>query len=109
MKILAINSSYRGDKGHTKFLIDKLFNGAKEKGVECEAVTLSKNKINICKACNTCQKENHYLKCVFDKKDDVRSIFNKMTEADIIIFATPVYIFGISGLMKIFLDRILCN
>lgn len=106
MKILAINSSYRGDKGHTKFLIDKLFNGAKEKGVECEAVTLSKNKINICKACNTCQKENHYLKCVFDKKDDVRSIFNKMTEADIIIFATPVYIFGISGLMKIFLDRI---
>lgn len=106
MKILAINSSYRGNKGHSKFLIDKLFQGAKESGAECEVITLSKNKINMCKACNICHTENHYLKCVFDEKDDVRSIFNKMASADIIVFATPVYIFGISGLMKIFLDRI---
>ncbi len=28
MKIVAINASYRGDKGHTCFLIDKLFAGA---------------------------------------------------------------------------------
>lgn len=106
MKIIAINASYRGDKGHTRVLIDKLFKGATEKGAECEIVTLSKNKINICKACNTCQTETHYLKCVFDEKDDVKSIFNKMSSADLIVFATPVYIFGISGLMKIFLDRI---
>lgn len=106
MKIIAINASYRGDKGHTRFLIDKLFKGAAELGAECEVVTLSKNKINICKACNICHTEKHYLKCVFDDKDDVRSIFNEMTCADIIVFATPVYIFGISGLMKIFLDRI---
>lgn len=106
MNILAVNGSYRGDKGHTRFLIDKIFKGAKEHGAECEVVTLSKNKINMCKACNICQTENHYLKCVFDDKDDVRSIFDKMSRADIIVFATPVYIFGISGLMKIFLDRI---
>jgi len=106
MKILAINSSYRGDKGHTRFLIDKLFKGTTERGAECEVVTLSKKKINICIACNVCQTENHFLKCVFEEKDDVRSIFNKMASADLIIFASPVYIFGISGLMKIFLDRI---
>lgn len=106
MRILAINGSYRGDKGHTRFLIDKLFKGAAEHGAECEVVTLSNNKIKICKACNICQTESSYLKCVFDGKDDLRSIFNKMTCADIIVFATPVYIFGVSGLMKIFLDRI---
>lgn len=106
MRILAINASYRGDKGHTRFLIDKLFKGATEHDAEYEVVTLSKNKINICKACNTCQTEKHYLRCVFDGKDDVRSIFDKMADADIIVFATPVYIFGISGLMKIFLDRL---
>lgn len=106
MKILAINSSYRGNKGYTKFLIDKLFQGAKESGAECEIVTLSENQINICKACNICQTEKHYLKCIYSEKDDVKSIFNKMEKSDIIIFATPVYIFGISGLMKIFLDRI---
>ena len=106
MKILAINASYRGDNGHTRFLINKLFKGAIEKGAKCEVVTLSKNKISTCKACSICQTEKHYLKCVFDGEDDVRSIFNKMSSADIIVFATPVYIFGISGLMKIFLDRL---
>lgn len=106
MRILAINSSYRGNKGHTHFLIEKLFQGAKESGAECEVVTLSKNKINMCKACNICQSEKHYLRCVYDEKDDVKSTFSKMEKSNIIIFATPVYIFGISGLMKIFLDRI---
>ena len=28
MKILAISASPRGDQGHTRFLIDKLFQGA---------------------------------------------------------------------------------
>lgn len=31
MKILAINSSFREDKGSTKFLIDKLFKGGEKK------------------------------------------------------------------------------
>lgn len=106
MRILAINSSYRGHKGYTNFLIDKIFEGVRECGAECEVVTLSENEINMCKACNICQSEKHYLKCIYNEKDDVKSIFNKMEKSDIIIFATPVYIFGISGLMKIFLDRI---
>lgn len=106
MKILAINSSYRGNKGHSGFLLDKLFSGAMESGAECEVVTLSEKKMNLCKACGTCQTEKHYLKCIYDEKDDAKSIFNKMADADIIIFATPVYIFGISGLMKIFIDRL---
>jgi len=105
MKILAINSSYRGDRGHTRFLIDNLFKGARECRAECEVITLSKSEINICKGCNTCQTKNHYLKCVYEEIDDVKTIFNKMASADIIVFGSPVYIFGISGLMKIFLDR----
>lgn len=106
MKILAINSSYRGNNGHSRYLIDKLFAGAVEKGAVCEVVTLSEKRINHCIACSSCQTEKHYLKCIYDEKDDVKSIFDKMADADIIIFATPVYIFGISGLMKIFIDRI---
>ena len=106
MKILAINSSYRGNRGYTRFLIDKLFKGATKQGADCDFVTLSENKINVCIACNTCQTEKHYLKCIFDEKDDFKSIINKMADADIIIFATPVYLFGISGLMKIFIDRL---
>ncbi len=105
MKILAINASYRGDKGHTRFLIDKLFAGATAAGAECQVVTLARLKINRCLACGRCQTAEHYLECVHDGKDDVAAVFRQMAEADIIVYATPVYVFGLSGLLKTFLER----
>lgn len=105
-KLLAINSSHRGEKGYTQFLVDKIFSGAKKAGAECETIVLANHKINACLGCRACHKKNHYLKCVYDEKDDVKMIFDKMREADILIYATPIYIFSMTGLMKIFLDRI---
>jgi multimeric flavodoxin WrbA len=106
MKILAINSSHQGEKGFTKSLINKIFEGAKENGAVCENINLINLKINPCAGCNTCQKKNHLLKCIYEEKDDVRFVFNKMKQSDIIIFATPIYLFNMSGIMKLFLDRI---
>ena len=105
MKILAINSSYRGNKGYTRFLIDKLFEGAAAAGAECQVVTLAHLKINRCLACGRCQTGEHFLECVHNNQDDVAAVFRQMTEADILIYATPVYVFGISGLLKMFLER----
>lgn len=105
MKILAINASYRGDQGHTHFLIDKLFRGANAAGAECEVVTLARHKINRCLACDECHTAEHYLKCLYAEKDNVAGIFAKITSADLVIYATPVYLFGVSGLLKTFLDR----
>jgi multimeric flavodoxin WrbA len=106
MKILAINSSHRGEKGFTKFLTSKLFEGAIKAGAECSEIILAKTKINRCIGCQICHSEEHFLKCIYENKDDVALIMEKMKWADIIIFATPIYIFTMSGLMKIFLDRI---
>lgn len=106
LKILAINSSHRGERGYTRFLINKLFHGAAEAGANCEAVELAKLKIYRCLGCEQCHSEKSFLRCVYDDKDDVRMVFDKMAAADLIIFATPVYVFGMSGLMKTFLDRI---
>jgi len=105
MKIIAINGSHTGKRGYTHFLIEKLFSGARNKGANCEEITLAELKINICKGCGVCNKEKHLLKCIYEEKDDVTMIFNKMREADIIIYATPIYVFNMSGLMKVFLDR----
>jgi putative NADPH-quinone reductase len=105
MKILAINGSYRGDRGHTRFLIDKLLQGATAVGAECQVLTLSRLKINHCLACGQCQTAEHYLECVYDGKDDAQIVFRQMAEADIIVYATPVYVFGMSGLLKTFLER----
>jgi multimeric flavodoxin WrbA len=106
MKILAINSSHRGDGGYTRFLIDKLFQGATEAGADCEVVSLAGQNINHCTGCQVCHSKEHNLKCIYEDKDDIRNIFIQMSKADIIVFATPVYLFNMSGLMKIFLDRL---
>jgi len=104
-KILAINGSYRGEKGHTHFLLENLFRGARSAGAECEEIILAKHKINRCLACDECHSPGHFLECAYANRDDVASIFEKMKAADLLIYASPTYIIGISGLMKIFIDR----
>jgi multimeric flavodoxin WrbA len=104
-RILAINASHRGDKGYTRFLIDRLFAAAAAAGAECEVVSLANHKINRCLACGVCHTPAHYLKCAYTGKDDAAMIFGKMACADIIVYATPVHVFGMSGLLKTFLDR----
>lgn len=106
MKIVAINGSHRGKKGYTQFLLNLMAEGAIAKGASFETVILSDYKINPCKACRACHTERHYLKCIYDENDDVTKIFNIMKQADILIYATPIYIFNMTGLMKTFLDRI---
>ncbi|MBU1878418.1 MAG: flavodoxin family protein [Chloroflexi bacterium] len=105
MRILAVNASHRGDKGHTRAFIDRLFAGATAAGADCEVVTLARLKINRCLACAKCQ-TTHPGRCVWDDKDDVRAVFDQMAQADILVYGTPVYIFAMSGLLKTFLDRL---
>jgi multimeric flavodoxin WrbA len=105
MKLLAINSSLRGEHGHTGYLIGKIFEGAEGAGAICESIILSKHKINCCLACDKCQKKEHYLRCVQEDKDDVKMIFDKMAVADIIIYASPVYVFAMSNLLKTLIER----
>lgn len=106
MKIVAINASHRGEKGFTQFLLDKIANGTKQEGGSFETIVLASHKINHCTGCQVCHTEKSYLKCIYEERDDVREIFAKMRGADIIFFATPVYLFSMSGLLKVFLDRI---
>jgi multimeric flavodoxin WrbA len=104
--IVAINGSHRGEKGYTHFLLNKLRIGAEKQGAAYEEILLANRTIHHCLGCRTCSKQNHYLKCVYDQKDDVSAIFDTMRKADILIYATPIYIFAMTGLMKTFLDRI---
>lgn len=65
----------------------------------------ARHKINHCLACGKCHQSEQYLQCVYREKDDVAEIFGKIAQADLVIYATPVYVFGMSGLLKTFLDR----
>ncbi|MCX8128842.1 MAG: flavodoxin family protein [Clostridia bacterium] len=106
MKILAINGSHMGEKGFTQTLLNKMREGAVAAGADFDTAILAKRRIKPCLGCEVCHTEKSYLKCVFEDKDDVAEIFQNMKEADIIVYATPVYVFNMSGLMKNFIDRI---
>lgn len=67
-----------------------------------ETVSLKGKGIAFCKGCMACQKTQ---KCVI--RDDAAEIAEKVRNADVLAFATPVYYYGPSGQLKTLLDR--CN
>lgn len=72
-------------------------------GVECEIVTLSDYRIETCRGCKLCLDKGEEL-CPL--KDDRDVLIKKMMESDGVIFASPNYSFQVSGMMKVFLDRL---
>jgi multimeric flavodoxin WrbA len=76
----------------------------KEAGAEVELFYTKKLEINPCQGEFNC-----WLKTPGEcfQKDDMQMLYPKMREADIWVFATPVYVDGISGPMKNLLDRAL--
>ena len=100
-KVLVISSSYR-TKGNSARLAEEFAKGAAEAGNEVEFISLHDKKIGFCRGCLVCQKTK---KCVIS--DDADMIREKMLHADVLVFATPVYYYGVSGQLKTLLDR--CN
>jgi len=85
-------------------LFQALEQGVREAGGVWDEVTLADLSIERCRACNHCQRSGS-LRCVFDGRDDTPSIFARMAQADLLVYASPVYVFGISSLLKCLLER----
>lgn len=87
-KILVISTSPRKG-GNSDALADAFIRGAQESGSSVEKVTLYDKTIGFCRGCLTCQSTG---RCVI--RDDADAIAQKMGEADVIVFATPIYYYG---------------
>lgn len=98
-KVLIISTSLRAN-ANSEILAHETERGAKTAGHEVEFVTLKDKTINFCKGCLACQKIGH---CVIN--DDANAITEKMKEADVIVWATPVYYYEMAGQMKTMIDR----
>ena len=98
-KILIICASFRKN-GNSAMLAEEFKRGAIEIGNEVETVYLAYSSISFCKGCLACQKLH---KCVIN--DDAIMIAEKMKNADVVVFSTPVYYYSISGQLKTMLDR----
>ena len=104
MKVIAINSSPKMDKGITSLILTPFLEGMKAAGAEVELFYTKKLKINPCQGEFNCSLKTPG-KCF--QKDDMQMLHPKLLEADIWVFATPVYVSGVTGPMKNLMDRIL--
>jgi multimeric flavodoxin WrbA len=104
MKILAINSSPKKDEGNTALILNPFLEGAREAGAEAELFYTRDLKIKPCLGDYICWLKTPG-KCIH--KDDMEMLLQKLAEADIWVFATPVYFDGISGTLKNLIERML--
>lgn len=101
MNIVIINGSAR--KGNTYTAIETFMEVAKEQNT-VERIQPDKLQIAPCKGCGAC---GCYKGCV--DKDDTNPTVDKLAAADMIVFATPVYWWGMSAQMKLVIDKCYCR
>jgi len=102
IKVLAFNCSPKMDKGNTALILTPFLEGMSAAGAKVELFYTRKLKIKPCTGEFHCWTKNPG-KCYQD--DDMNMLHPKLREADIWVFATPVYVDGVSGPMKNLIDR----
>jgi len=102
MKILALNSSPRKERGGTALVLNAFLEGAMEAGAEIELLHVCDLEVKPCLGCFACWIKTPGV-CV--QKDDMKDLLAKRQEADALILATPVFVDGMTSKMKAVLDR----
>ena len=88
------------EKGNSAVLAEQLAAGAREIGAHVESIYLHGLDIRPCDACEECRETGE---CIIE--DDMQSIYPKVTAADVLVFASPIYWFTISAQLKLCIDR----
>ena len=106
MKILALNSSPRGDgESKTELMLNSLVEGMRSAGAEVEVIDLREKKVNNCAGCFSCWTKTPGT-CIH-KDDMTQELFPKWLESDLVVLASPLYHFTVNAEMKTFIERTL--
>lgn len=101
-KILIVQGGGRS-KGNTAQLADAFRKGAEDAGHSVETVSLLKKEVKGCSGCNACR---YGKPCI--QKDSFNEMVPMIKEADLLVFASPLYFWTISSRIKAFLERFYC-
>lgn len=99
-KVLIISTSPRKNS-NSDALAEEFARGAREAGHEVEKISLIDKDIQFCRGCLACQTTKRCA--IHDDADKI--VQEKMLHADVLVFATPIYYYEMSGQMKTLLDR----
>lgn len=100
-KVIIISSTPRRG-GNSEILANEFARGAIDAGNRVETINLRDYHLNYCVACYSCTVSG---KCIIG--DGMNEIAEKLIDADVIVFATPVYFYSMSGQLKVFIDRLM--
>ncbi len=99
MKVLGIWGSPRRG-GNSEILLDAFLQGAAQGGATVEKVSLRELKISPCMEIYHCFKDGT---CPI--KDDMRALYDKLLEADVVALASPIFFYSLSAQAKAMIDR----
>lgn len=102
LNVLGISSSPR-EQSNSDLLLREALRGAESAGAATEYVALRDHPFAPCVACGACARTG---RCRFD--DPFQGIFEKMVEADRLIFATPIFFMAVCAQGKLLIDRCQC-
>lgn len=103
MKITILNGSPR--KENTAAMVEAFAEGAKAAGHEVEILHVGKMKIAGCLACEYCHTKGEG-KCV--QRDDMDKVIPAYQDADMVVYASPIYYFGMSAQLSAAIQRVYC-
>lgn len=99
MKIVVLTGSPRKN-GNSAYLAEQFIKGAQEAGHEIFRFDCAFQKVEGCMACNHCGMDGP---CILN--DDFEIVRPHLVVADMVVFATPMYYFGVSAQLKKVIDR----
>ncbi|MDD2466349.1 MAG: flavodoxin family protein [Desulfobulbus sp.] len=104
MKILGIHGSPRA-QGNSSQLLDALLNAAETLGATTSSYHLNSLNIRGCQACYSCRQSGKEKQCAL--KDDMQPILADVLAADVVVLASPVYMWQMTAQAKLFTDRLM--
>lgn len=102
MKVFVLNGSPRL-RGNTKTALNTIIKGINENcpEIDVELCDVTTKRLSGCINCNGCKRNEGH--CVLP--DDSKEIIDKIYTADVVIFGTPVYWWGVSSQLKMVIDK----
>lgn len=100
-KVLIVHSSFRKDS-NSAALGEQAAKGAEAAGHSVATIDISRMDIRPCRACGACLADKADG-CV--QKDGMTQAYPLISEADVIIYSSPIYWFNLGGQIKQFIDR----
>lgn len=102
MKIITLMGSSK-KKGNTATILGWVEEHLQAMGHEVESIYLHSKEINPCLGCAKCKEDPTRVACI--RQDDGLEILEKMAQADLTLFASPLYFWGLTSPTKAIMDR----